>query len=79
MKELGNVSKEEHQALLKKLSTVAADYIIVVGNEFEEIPSGIQHFSTSEEVKNWLDHQTFTDYLFLVKGSRGVQLEKVLD
>jgi UDP-N-acetylmuramyl pentapeptide synthase len=34
---------------------------------------------TTAEVKEWMNKQQFTNYTFLLKASRGMALEKLLD
>ena len=79
MKELGNETKKEHQDLITEIQKYKWEKVILVGNEFDEIPEGIFYFNDVYEVKDWIDEQAFKNRLILIKGSRSMQLEKVLN
>jgi UDP-N-acetylmuramoyl-tripeptide--D-alanyl-D-alanine ligase len=78
MKELGKISEDEHQALIKMISAYSWK-IILVGNDFKDVPKEILHFPNSEAAADWAITQHFSDTSFLVKGSRSMQMEKVVD
>ena len=81
MLELGDASHEEHFALVKFLKTLHLDKIILVGAEFEKVRDKIDcvHFTTTEEAKNWFAKQHFENTTFLLKGSRGIAVERVIN
>lgn len=80
MLELGNESPAEHQAILNQLRTSGFDDIILVGPDFKAVASGrFTCFDNSEEACEWLKTREIKDYTILIKGSRGIKMEKVLD
>jgi UDP-N-acetylmuramoyl-tripeptide--D-alanyl-D-alanine ligase len=50
----------------------------LVGGDFKKIAHPFISFSNSDEVKNWLQEQKPRDAYLLVKGSRSMQMEKVI-
>lgn len=80
MLELGEYSKEEHQSLADKAASLGIDYICLVGSEFNDINTvgNIVKVSDAQAARKWLDGLNLNGALILLKGSRGIQLEKVL-
>ena len=78
MRELGKESQAEHQALIEQIKAVHFDKVILVGKEFESCQHAFTYFENSALAKNWLDQENFTNYFFLIKGSRGIQMEKMI-
>ena len=78
MRELGKESQAEHQALIEQIQKSHFEKVILVGKEFESCEHPFTYFENSTLAKNWLDLQNFTNHFFLIKGSRGIQMEKML-
>jgi len=78
MRELGNESQAEHQALIEQIKAAYFEKVILVGKEFENCQHAFIYFENSTLAKNWLDEQNFTGHFFLIKGSRGIQMEKMI-
>ena len=80
MLELGEYSKVEHQSLADKAASLGIDHICLVGSEFNEIKiaDDIVKVSDAQGARKWLDELNLNGALILLKGSRGIQLEKVL-
>ena len=84
MRELGANSVEEHIAVIKKIA--ASDFkAYLVGEEFgkaleETGPEAciLGHFKTSDDLAAYLEGHPVKDACVLVKGSRGIQMEKVI-
>ena len=78
MLELGNISQVEHQKTVDYLKkhTLKA---YLVGPEFKKTHTNSAIFSTTEELISYLNSHSISDSLILLKGSRGIQLEKVLE
>jgi UDP-N-acetylmuramoyl-tripeptide--D-alanyl-D-alanine ligase len=78
MLELDDSSPDAHQEIADLASATGADCLFV-GKEFAActLPSGSLSFQKAEEAAEWLRNEKITGYLVLVKGSRGVSLEKV--
>lgn len=82
MLELGEQSHEEHTAILQLAAGMHFDHLIVVGKEFGQTPYeklGALHFPDNTAAKTWLQAQHFDNALILIKASRGIRLEKVLE
>ncbi len=78
MLELGEYSESEHREILKEAERATLNQIILVGNEFKKVNRTHLHFSKVEELKIWFQQQQFENTTFLIKGSRGIQLERIL-
>lgn len=78
MAEMGQESIPEHEALVKLIQQYQWKDVVLVGGDFEKIDHPYHSFSNATEVKQWLDAQQFTDTQLLIKGSRSMQMEKVL-
>lgn len=79
MKELGDDTEKEHAELIREIQKSKWEKVVLVGHEFNHIPEGFLHFKETSEVKEWLKEQHFIHHFLLIKGSRSMQLEKVLE
>ncbi len=81
MLELGEYSDEEHQKVIEMIETMNLSQVILIGPVFKSVckSSSIQLFYDSDEAKVWLLNHKITESLVLLKGSRGIKLEKVLE
>ncbi|MEX0813188.1 MAG: UDP-N-acetylmuramoyl-tripeptide--D-alanyl-D-alanine ligase [Chitinophagales bacterium] len=79
MLELGDTSEEEHLLTILQIKQMQVDKIILVGEEFGKLKHKVDclHFNDYKELKDWFNLNLPQDYLILVKGSRGISLEKV--
>ena len=80
MLELGEYSKPEHKAILELLKNYPGTTIYVVGKNFNEIAGkyNCRPFLNVELLCTFLQQNPITTGDILIKGSRGIQLEKVL-
>ena len=86
MLELGEWSAEAHQNILRKADKVA-EQIILVGGEFtkahgvvaEELENNYALYPTTAEAKVAIDEKPISNALILLKGSRGIALEKLIE
>ncbi len=79
MLELGEESEKEHYELLKLANTLNFDEIITVGKHFKNANPSELAFANSEELKNYLTENKISSQNILLKASRGITLEKILD
>ncbi|GIV33780.1 MAG: UDP-N-acetylmuramoyl-tripeptide--D-alanyl-D-alanine ligase [Chitinophagales bacterium] len=81
MLELGEASYDEHLAMVKLIRSLGLQKVILVGEEFGKVKDHIQalHFKTSSEAAEWMKKQRFAHTTFLLKGSRRIGLEKILE
>ena len=78
MKELGTNSVEEHQTIANLIEQYSFKNVVLVGGDFEKITHPFIYLPNANAAKEWLQEKGFTDTYILVKGSRGIQMEKIL-
>ena len=78
MKELGEVTFIEHQALIEQLQQTTWTKVVLVGNEFKNCTHPYQFFESVAAAKKWLNEQNFVQHTILIKGSRGIQMEQLI-
>lgn len=80
MREMGAYSADEHCAIAEYAGNLGFDDVFLVGTEFAPFADFVtQHFSTTAELKAWLNEQPpYENTFFLLKGSRGIRLETLL-
>jgi UDP-N-acetylmuramoyl-tripeptide--D-alanyl-D-alanine ligase len=78
MMELGEDSKKEHEALVKLINKYQWKKVVLVGNNFKNVKHSYFQFDNAMEAGEWLKKQQPERSQILVKGSRSMQMEKVL-
>ena len=79
MMEMGDSSMEEHQAIIDLLGKYNWKAVVLVGGDFDKINHPYINFKNSIAAGEWLKQQQFSNVTMLVKGSRSMQMEKVLE
>ena len=81
MLELGDYSSEEHQKIIDMAVTSPINRIFVVGELFNQcnLTDRCTGFKQASELAEFLSLHPISESLILIKGSRGIGLEKVLD
>lgn len=79
MLELGTESDSEHQAILDLAKTLNFDEIITVGKFFKKNNFEGNSFETTEELSEYFKNNKLNSINILLKASRGIALEKILD
>jgi UDP-N-acetylmuramoyl-tripeptide--D-alanyl-D-alanine ligase len=79
MMELGNESLAEHAGIIELIKKYNWKAVALVGGDYVKIDHPFNIFSNAGEAKVWLQQQQFTNSMLLVKGSRSMQMEKVLE
>ncbi len=77
MRELGAVSREEHQKVVDFLLTAGFDQVWLVGEEFGKIGSPFRRFSDVEAVKAAIAQEKPRGYYILIKGSNSTRLHQL--
>ena len=79
MAELGEESPDEHKAIVELLKQFEWENVVLVGGDFLKIEHPYLQFQNAEEAKEWLQQQHFENTYFLIKGSRSMKMETVLE
>jgi UDP-N-acetylmuramoyl-tripeptide--D-alanyl-D-alanine ligase len=79
MLELGSESETGHAAVIRQLSGLGSVRVVLVGPLFRKASGDFTSllFASSAEAAEWLESERPRGYTILVKGSRGMMLEKV--
>ncbi|GAB4124829.1 MAG: UDP-N-acetylmuramoyl-tripeptide--D-alanyl-D-alanine ligase [Raineya sp.] len=82
MNELGEYSQQEHQNLGKLLAQYDFDKVILFGEEMQAalpfVPKAY-FFTDKFSLHNWLADSPIVNSIILIKGSRGVKMESVVE
>ncbi|MCB9361505.1 MAG: UDP-N-acetylmuramoyl-tripeptide--D-alanyl-D-alanine ligase [Flavobacteriales bacterium] len=80
MLELGSVSKNEHQIIINKTHKLNIDAFFV-GSQFNQAKEkhNFKYFQNTEDLISHLEKNNITYSSILIKGSRGIRLEKVAE
>ncbi len=78
MAELGEDSITEHELILQQIGLSNWKDVLLVGGDFLKIKHPYKSFLNSEEASKWLSTRKYHNTAFLVKGSRSMQMEKVV-
>ncbi len=81
MLELGVDSAKEHEAIVALLKKKNITNVLLVGWHFKEAGknTGAKTFDTSDEATSYLKQFQPKGFTILIKGSRGIKLEKVVE
>ena len=79
MAELGESSLDEHEELIRLINQHQWKDVILVGGDFLKTKNQFKKFESSSDAAKWFREQKFEDVSILVKGSRSMQMEKVLE
>lgn len=79
MMELGEESHAEHTDIINLIGKYSWKAVVLVGGDFNKIKHEYLFFNNSIDAGAWLKQQHFKDVSILVKGSRSMQMEKVLE
>jgi len=80
MLELGMAAGAAHREVIASLEAAGFREVLLVGPSFAntEVPESYRVFSSVEECSGWLTEHPLRDRMILLKGSRGIGLEKLL-
>jgi len=79
MMELGKESVAEHESIVNLIDEHRWKDVILVGGDFNKFEHGFIYFETSQEAADWFHQQFYEDTYILVKGSRSMQMERVVE
>ncbi len=79
MRELGLASAEEHRKVVALLNEAGFDKVLLCGEEFENTESQFACYPSIESLKAALIESPISGFTILIKGSRGMKLEQILE
>lgn len=79
MFELGQESENLHREVIEHLKKDQFDKVYLCGETFSRITTDFPVFGSAEELKETLKKDSPEGYIILIKGSRGMALEQIID
>jgi len=79
MMELGNDSLTEHEHLVHLLQQYPWKAVALVGGDFGRVSHPFRYFPDALTAGKWLSEQKLSESQILIKGSRSMGMEKVLE
>lgn len=79
MMELGNDSDMEHRHLVEFINSFKWQKVILVGSQFKGLSDQYLYFDKVDEARTWLDANPISNSTILIKGSRSMQMEKMIE
>jgi UDP-N-acetylmuramoyl-tripeptide--D-alanyl-D-alanine ligase len=78
MRELGGVSKAEHQQLVDLIKAYSFTKVYLVGKSFKNLTTDFPIYDNVGDLIEKITSEPLSDYCIFIKGSNGVQLDKVV-
>ena len=78
MFELGKDSFKEHQAIADLSTKLNFENTFLVGENFHQTKTKKHQFKTFNELENYMMNHPIKNHSILIKGSRGMRLERIL-
>lgn len=79
MMELGEHSIKEHQSLVELIKKTSFRQVVLVGGDFAFVEHPFIYCADAMEATEWLRNNQPSCSLLLIKGSRSIKMEKLLD
>jgi UDP-N-acetylmuramoyl-tripeptide--D-alanyl-D-alanine ligase len=79
MAELGKESLAEHKAIIDIIKKSTWNQVVLVGGDFLNLQHPFLSFENGSQARQWWQQQHFENTHFLIKGSRSMQMEKVIE
>lgn len=79
MAELGKESVDEHKALVDLIKQSPWKAVVLVGGDFLNFQHPFISFIHATQAREWLQQQQFENTHILIKGSRSIQMEKIIE
>ncbi|MBK7562051.1 MAG: UDP-N-acetylmuramoyl-tripeptide--D-alanyl-D-alanine ligase [Chitinophagaceae bacterium] len=79
MAELGKESVDEHKALVNLIKQSPWKAVVLVGGDFLNFQHPFISFIHATQAREWLQQQQFENTHILIKGSRSIQMEKIIE
>lgn len=80
MFELGDYSAAEHDNIARLAHSLGFHQLVLVGEAFSQPAAelGVLHFADAALAGQWLEQQAYSGAWILIKGSRGMRMEKIV-
>lgn len=78
MAELGAESVQEHQDIINTISQYNWQQVVLVGGDFLKLKHPYIQFANATEAREWYAGQNMDHTTILIKGSRSMQMEKII-
>ena len=79
MAELGPVTEKEHMDLVEEIKKHSWQYVALVGDAFKKTAHPFLQFEDAMQAKEWFSQADIHNSHILVKGSRSMQMEKIME
>jgi UDP-N-acetylmuramoyl-tripeptide--D-alanyl-D-alanine ligase len=79
MMELGSDTEKEHEAIIQLIEGYAWKAVVLVGEGYKPIKNKYINLPDSAAAKDWYRAQAFNNTEILIKGSRSMKMELVLE
>jgi UDP-N-acetylmuramoyl-tripeptide--D-alanyl-D-alanine ligase len=81
MLELGTYAEQEHKKILRQIKKYSLKEVFLVGHNFSKVSKDYPYksFANTENLCHFLNDNKLGDCTLLLKGSRGMKLEKILE
>jgi len=81
MLELGEESESEHEAIAMLIAGMNFREVVLVGGNFGKCARKLKcrYFQNADEARDWIREAHVTNTAVLIKGSRGLMMEKTLE
>lgn len=79
MAELGDESLAEHQAIVDLIKQHPWQAVVLVGGDFLRLEHPFLSFPNAAAARDWYRQQSFSHTHLLIKGSRSMQMEQILE
>jgi len=70
---------QEHENIISLIKKYQWKDVVLVGGDFLKLHHPYHSFENSAQAKEWFQKQDFHNTYILVKGSRSMKMEKVLN
>jgi UDP-N-acetylmuramoyl-tripeptide--D-alanyl-D-alanine ligase len=79
MMELGTESEKEHAAIVTLIDQYKWNAVVLVGKDFNDVKHKYINYENPLQVRDWMKKENIQNAQILIKGSRSMQMEKVLE